>query len=71
MKRTLRHVTESTLRNAGKATVGVTRWAMTDHTGVSASLARMPGLGFFDTIRFLLLQFVFVIINAGSATFFL
>lgn len=38
-------------RTAEKAAVGLFRWATTGHTGLGDALARMPPMGFWDTIK--------------------
>ncbi len=43
---------------ASKATVGVFRYMATDHLGMADSLSRMPKMGAFDSLKYILMQFV-------------
>jgi len=47
-----------------KAAVGLFRWAATDHSGMSRSLANMPNMGFFRTLEYIIMQFVFAVLGA-------
>ena len=53
-----------TARTVGKTVEGVGRWAATDHTGISKSLARMPSMGFLDSLRYILLHLLIAIVGA-------
>ncbi len=44
-------------RAASKATVGVFRYMATDHLGMADSLSRMPKMGAFDSLKYVLMQF--------------
>ena len=55
---------ELTVRTVGKTAEGVGRWAATDHTGISKSLANMPSMGFLDSVRYILLHLLFTIVSA-------
>ena len=53
---------------ASKATVGLGRWATTDHTGSAKFFATMPRLGFLNTITIVLVHIVTTILGTiGSA----
>ena len=58
-----------TAKYAGKAIVGLGRWATTDHTGTAKFLANMPAMGFIDTIRTLLVTMVISMLSAVLASF--
>ena len=49
----------------GRATeqtaVGLFRWAATDHTGMSKALEHMPEMGFLDTLKYILMQFLIAV----------
>jgi len=43
-------------RNADKAAAGLGRWMITDHSGMGKAMDNMPpSLGFFGTIRYMLM----------------
>lgn len=46
-------VAKFTGRVSEKASVGLFRWATTDHSGVNDILGRMPRMGMLDTLRFI------------------
>lgn len=50
-----------TTRASSKAAVGLFRWAATDHTGMGRALERMPKMGFVDTLKYILMQFLFAV----------
>lgn len=50
-----------TARGASKATSGLFRWAATDHTGMGKALEHMPKMGFVDTLKYILMQFLFAV----------
>ena len=54
----------SAARTADKAAVGLFRWATTDHSGMSRSLANMPSMGFFATIKYIFMQFLYAVAGA-------
>ncbi len=43
---------------ASKATVGVFRYMATDHLGMADSLSRMPKMGAFDSLKYVLWMFL-------------
>ena len=55
---------ELTVRTVGKTAEGVGRWAATDHTGISKSLARMPSMGFLDSVRYIFMHLLITIVSA-------
>jgi hypothetical protein len=61
----LRSAGWTTAKFAGRATektaVGLFRWATTDHTGMSRALANMPPMGFLDTLKYILMQFLIAV----------
>lgn len=52
-------------RTSGKAAVGLSRWATTDHTGIGRSLLNMPSMGFVDSIRYIIMHFILSVLGAG------
>ena len=50
-------------RATEKAAVGLARWATTDHSGMGKALANMPSMGFFDTIRYILMLIPIAIVS--------
>ena len=48
-------------RATEKSAVGLFRWATTDHTGMSRALENMPSMGFLDTVKYVLLQFLIAV----------
>lgn len=76
-------VLNSAANVTGKAAVGLARWATSDHTGLGDALARMPSMGFWDTIKYTSMLFaislasialsgalMFVLIAFGIPLFF-
>lgn len=53
-----------TARTADKATVGLFRWATTDHSGMSKAFDKMPSMGFIDTVRYGSILFLAAMVNA-------
>jgi len=53
---------ETTLNLTGKAAVGLFKWAATNHYG--SDLSSMPKMGFTDTLKLILMQFLFSILGA-------
>ena len=51
-------------RATEKATVGLFRWATTDHSGMSKALENMPSMGFLDTFMYILMQFLVAVVGA-------
>lgn len=47
-----------------KAAVGLFRWMTTDHIGQGKTFQNIPTIGFFDTIRYILMQLIFGILGA-------
>lgn len=62
MPRRRSSATETTLNLTGKAAIGLFRWAATDHYG--SDLSSMPKMGFTDTLKYILIQFLFSILGA-------
>lgn len=58
------NILESVAKVTDKAVTGLFRWATTDHTGISQRLCNMPKMGFFDTLAYILVQFVLSIVAA-------
>ena len=60
-------------RIAEKSTVGLARWATTDHSGTAKLLANLPPMGFIDTISIVLVTVVTSLLGAvvSGAIFFL
>ena len=53
-----------TARTVDKTATGLGRWATTDHTGMSKALARMPSMGFLDSVRYILLHLLITVVGA-------
>lgn len=51
-------------RLAEKSTVGLFRWATTDHIGAATRFAKMPPMGFIDTMQVALVTLVAGILGA-------
>ena len=49
---------------ASKATVGLARWATTDHTGSAKLMASLPDMGFVNTLSIILVHIVAAILGA-------
>ena len=49
---------------ASKASLGLARWATTDHTGSTKFLANLPSVGFADTLSIILVHLVLTILGA-------
>jgi len=45
-----------------KAAVGLFRWAITDHSGLSQSLSAMPSMGFVDSLKYILCRLLIAIV---------
>lgn len=52
---------KSTYRHLDKAGSSFTQWLITDHTGLSQSLLKMPAMGFWDSIKYILTSFLIAI----------
>ena len=52
-------------RATGKAAVGLTRWAATDHYGMGKAFDQASKMGFFEGLGYILLRFVLALV--GSA----
>lgn len=51
-----------------KAIVGLSRWVVTDHTGMGARMSKMPKMGFIDSIRYGITYLMgYVIIGVAGA----
>lgn len=46
---------------AEKAAVGLFRWVTTDHSGMGKALDNMPSMGFFNTAKYILNQFLIAV----------
>jgi hypothetical protein len=58
----------------GKAAVGLFRWATTDHSGMGRALDNMPSMGFFNSVRYVLMHFLIAVVGAvltGALVFIL
>lgn len=73
-----KRASSTALRNIHSATeksaVGLFRWATTDHSGISNTLANMPSMGLLDTLRYILSHFFIAVFGAvltGAWVFFL
>jgi len=64
LKSTGNAIAKTTVRTADKAVTGLTRWAITDHSGISKRLLSMPKMGFLDTLLYILLQLFVSIMGA-------
>ena len=62
--RLLQSTGRSVAKISDKAAAGLFHWATTDHTGLSRRLANMPTMGFLDTVKYMLLQFLISIVAA-------
>ncbi len=58
-------VVKFTGRAASKATVGVFRYMATDHLGTGDALNRMPKMGAFDSLKYVLMQFLIRMVAIG------
>jgi len=50
-------------RTTEKSAVGLAHWATTDHTGIGKSLLNMPSMGFAESSKYILTQFIISIIS--------
>ena len=57
-------IAKYTGRTTEQAAVALFRWATTDHIGHVRSFQNIPTIGFFDTIRYILMQLIFGIFGA-------
>ncbi|NBQ68687.1 MAG: hypothetical protein EBU46_07595 [Nitrosomonadaceae bacterium] len=48
-------------RTLDKTVSGLFRWLITDHSGISRILTLMPGIGFWDSIKYALIRFLITI----------
>jgi len=62
--RNLGNAIKFTARTIDKTATGLGRWAATDHTGISKSLANMPSMGFLDSIRYIFLHLLITLVVA-------
>jgi len=51
-------------RAAEKTAVNLFRWAAIDHSGMSKALDNMPPMGFLDTVKYILMQFLIAVASA-------
>ena len=49
-------------RTTGKAAVGLTRWAATDHYGMGKAFDQASKMGFFEGFTYILIHFVLSIV---------
>lgn len=49
---------KSTYRHLDQAGSHFTQWLITDHTGLSQSLLKMPAMGFWESINYILTSFL-------------
>lgn len=54
-------------RTTEKAAVNLFRWAATDHTGLSRALENMPEMGFFASLKYILVQFLITMVGVVVA----
>ena len=56
-----------------KAIVGLSRWVVTDHTGMGRALDNMPKMGFVDSAKYMLKHFLIAVFGTllGGALIFL
>jgi len=47
-----------------KAIVGLSRWVVTDHTGMGRALDNMPKMGFVDSAKYILKHFLIAVFGA-------
>ncbi len=47
-----------------KAIVGLSRWVVTDHTGMGRALDNMPKMGFVDSAQYLFKHFLIAVLGA-------
>ena len=59
-----RTIVRTTVKATDKAASGLLRWAAKEHTGLASRVCNMPTLGLADTIGYLLLQVLVVILGA-------
>ena len=59
--------------NTSKAIVGLSRWVVTDHTGMGRALDNMPKMGFVDSAKYMLKHFLIAVFGTllGAALIFL
>lgn len=55
---------KTTWKYTDKAATGLTKWSATDHYGLGQSLDYMPKMGFVDTMKYILVHFLFSILGA-------
>lgn len=56
-----------------KSSVGLFRWATTDHSGVTKALVNMPSMGILDSLRYMFMCLIFGVAHAllrGVIVFF-
>ncbi len=56
LQSTSNNFAKSTGRATEKAVVGVFKWATTDHLGMGKAMMNMPSMGFFASIKYVLMQ---------------
>lgn len=59
-----RSAAKFTGRTTEKAAVGLFRWATTDHYGMGKALSNMPSMGFIDSTKYILWQFLYAVAGA-------
>ncbi len=67
--RNLGSAAKSASKYASKASLGLARWATTDHTGLTKFLANFPSVGFADTLSIILVHVVLTILGAIASGF--
>ncbi len=58
LQRAGNNLAKATGRATEKAAVGVFKWATTDHLGMGKAIINMPKMGFFASIKYVLMQFL-------------
>lgn len=62
---------QATGRCTEKAAVGLFRWATTDHSGMTETLRNMPPMGFGETLKYILMRFLFFVLMAVVSGFWI
>lgn len=66
-KRALRNLGSagmSVAKSADKAAGNFGRWLVTDHTGLGDAFNRMPNMGFFDTVHYVVVHIIISLVGA-------
>lgn len=60
----MRHASNAAYHYTDKGISNLGRWLVTDHSGCSQSMLNMPSMGFLDTCRYILTQFIIAVLGA-------